>query len=302
VTRRLAAAVMLLAAVGLHLGFATPARRQRDEGRAEFARLREERERLRAQAARLQRGAVSVGAPSSDAEAVRELRRSFLGAVEGLPLRAVRISAEAGRRGVVVAVRGRLAAEGGQTDLLRAAGKLAEASSGVLLEKVRLGQGPGGDLRLDIEALGVRSPADVPTSAFPGQAPADVPTSAFPGQAPADVPTSAFPGQAPARRPAGPAGIRDVFRFDDEPPPAGHREPAVALVDGGRAVAPAPVGPRLVGLVQRAGRLMAALSVDGEVELAGPGDSAGGVTVLSVGEEGVHVRRADGSEEILTLP
>jgi hypothetical protein len=47
---------------------------------------------------------------------------------------------------------------------------------------------------------------------------------------------------------------------------------------------------------------MAALSVDGEVELAGPGDSAAGVTVLSVGEEGVRVRRADGSEQTLTLP
>ncbi len=47
---------------------------------------------------------------------------------------------------------------------------------------------------------------------------------------------------------------------------------------------------------------MAALSVDGEVELAGPGDSAAGVTVLSVGEDSVRVRRADGSEHTLVLP
>jgi len=109
-----------------------------------------------------------------------------------------------------------------------------------------------------------------------------------------------FTGEAAALRPVDPAGIRDVFRFADGPPPAAHGEAAAARVDSQRAAAPA--GPRLVGLVRRAGRLMAALSVDGEVELAGPGDSAAGVTVLSVGEEGVRVRRADGSEQTLALP
>ena len=177
-TRRLAAALMLLAALGLHLGLAAPSRRQRDEAREEFARLREERERLRAQAARLPRRTASVRAPSGDAEAVRALRQSFLGAVEGLPLRAVRISAEAGRD-AVVAARGRLAAEGRQTDLLRAAGRLAEASSGVLLAKVQLRPGLRGRSPTRDRGLQRGAPADVPTSAFPGQAPADVPTSAF---------------------------------------------------------------------------------------------------------------------------
>ena len=159
-TRRLAAALMLLAALGLHLGLASPARRQRDEAREEFARLREEREGLRAQSARLQRRTASARAPSGDAEAVRALRLSFLGAVEGLPVTAVRISAEAGRHGVVAA-RGRLAADGRQVDLLRAAGRLAEASSGVLLENVRFAQAPGDDLRLELEAFSLRAPADV---------------------------------------------------------------------------------------------------------------------------------------------
>ena len=182
-TRWPGAALMLLGALGLQLGLAAPARRQRDEAREEFARLREERERLRAQAARLQRRSVSVRAPSGDAEAVRALRVSFLEALEGLPLKAVRISAGAGRGGVVAA-RGRLAAEGGQADLLCAAGRLAKVSSGVLFETLRLAPVPGDDLRLEIEAFSVRAPpADVPTSAFRGQAPADVPTSAFRGQA-----------------------------------------------------------------------------------------------------------------------
>jgi len=158
--RRLAAALMLVAALGLHLGVAAPARRQRDEAREEFARLREEREGLRVQSARLQRRTAAARAPSGDAEAVRALRLSFLGAVEGLPVKAVRISAEAGRHGVVAA-RGRLAADGRQVDLLRAAGRLAEASSGVQLGNVRFTQAPGNDLRLEIEAFSLRAPADV---------------------------------------------------------------------------------------------------------------------------------------------
>jgi hypothetical protein len=268
VTRRLAAALLLLAALGIHLGLGAPARRQRDEAREEFARQREVREGLRAQAARRQRPAASVRAPRGDAEAARALRLSFLGAVEGLPLRAVRVNVEPGRHGLVAA-RGRVSAEGEQADLLRAAGKLAEASSGVLLDNVRFADAPGGDLRLEIEAFSLKSPADVPTSAFPGR---------------------------------DPAGIRDVFRFADGPPPAAHGAPVEARPDGERAVSSVPPGPRLVGLVRREGRLMAALSVDGEVELAGPGDSAAGVTVLAVGEEGVRVRRADGSEQTHALP
>jgi hypothetical protein len=157
VTRRWAAALLLFAALGLYLGLAAPARRQRDEAREEFARLREEREGLRAQDARLQRQAASLRAPKGDAEAARALRLSFLEAVEGLPLRAVRISAEAGRHGALAA-RGRVAAEGGQADLLRAAGKLAEASSGVMIETVRVAHARGHDLRIEIDAFSMRAP------------------------------------------------------------------------------------------------------------------------------------------------
>jgi hypothetical protein len=108
-------------------------------------------------------------------------------------------------------------------------------------------------------------------------------------------------GEASAIRPADPAGIRDVFRFVDETRPAARKEAAPTRVDGPPVASPPP-GPRLVGLVRRAGRLMAALSVEGEVELAGQGDSAAGVTVLSVGEEGVRVRLPDGTEQDLPLP
>jgi len=132
----------------------------------------------------------------------------------------------------------------------------------------------------------------------PGRAPAPSPLPTRVAR-PAEVPRLA--GEASALRPPDPAGIRDVFRFADEPHPA-HGEPPAPRLAGARDAVSAPAGPRLVGLVRRAGRLMAALSADGEVELAGPGDSAAGDTVLSVGEEGVRVRRADGSEQTLVLP
>jgi hypothetical protein len=157
-----AAAVLLLAAVGVHLGVAVPAWRERDEARESFARAREERERLRAQASRLgRRAAATVRAPSGDAAASRALRLSLLQATGGLALDSVRIGAEAGQRGVVAA-RGRLVAEGRQADLLRAAGRLAELSSGVVLDSVRLAAGREGALRLEIEAYSVRATADGP--------------------------------------------------------------------------------------------------------------------------------------------
>ena len=132
-----------------------------------------------------------------------------------------------------------------------------------------------------------------------GRAPARSPQSPRVAR-PVEAPRLA--GAASATPTADPAGIRDVFRFADGPSLATRGEPAATRVEGERAVPDVPAGPRLAGLVRRAGRLMAVLSVDGEVELAGPGDSVAGVTVLSVDEEGVRVRRADGSEQTLPLP
>ena len=54
--------------------------------------------------------------------------------------------------------------------------------------------------------------------------------------------------------------------------------------------------------MRRQGRLLAAFAVDGDVVLAGPGEAAGGLTVLEVGEDGVRIRRRDGTEERLVLP
>ena len=173
----------------------------------------------------------------------------------------------------MVVARGRLAAEGRQPDLLRAAGRLAEASSGVLLAKVQLALASGDDLRIEIEAFSVGSPGGCADFGFPGaagprddeccacSAPAGTLATALlglgvtltavalgraPGPSPRRI-RMAQPAKAPrfqqgeaaALRPFDPAGIRDVFRFADGPPPAAHEEAATARVDGERAAAPA---------------------------------------------------------------
>jgi hypothetical protein len=155
VKRRVSAGLLVLAALALHLGATVPARRQRDAAREACARAREQREQLRAEAVRLERRAVAGRAPAGEAAAARALRLSLLRAVEGLPLGGVRIAAESGRRSAVAA-RGTLVAEGRQADVLRAAGRLAEASSGVRLERVRFVQARGAAVRLEVDAFSVR--------------------------------------------------------------------------------------------------------------------------------------------------
>jgi len=105
---------------------------------------------------------------------------------------------------------------------------------------------------------------------------------------------------AAAATPVDPATIRDVFRFAERPLPAPVRsEPHPSATP---LPSPAPDLPKLVGLVRRQGRLLAAFSQGGEVLLAGPGDTAAGVTVVEVSEDGVRVRLKDGSEELLRVP
>jgi hypothetical protein len=155
-TRRLVGLGLLLAAAALHLGFTLPARRARDEARAAFAHKREERERLRADVARLERRATGAraAAPEGDAAAARALRRSLHAATRGLPISGVEIASHS-ERGGSTAARGRLVGTGRQPDVLRMAGRLAEADSGVLLERLELALRPEG-IRMEAEAISVR--------------------------------------------------------------------------------------------------------------------------------------------------
>lgn len=121
---------------------------------------------------------------------------------------------------------------------------------------------------------------------------------------PAAAPGASAASRAQSRqleRAVDPATIRDVFRFVERPSvaaPLGERTPAPQVT--GAAASPEPF--RLVGLVRRQGRLLAAFAIDGDVVLLGPGDTTGDVTVLEVGEEGVRIRRRNAAEERIALP
>ena len=155
-TRRLVGLGLLLAAALVHVGLTLPARGARDEARMAFAHQREERERLRAEVARLERRASAArpGAPDGDAAAARAMRLSLLAATRGLAIGDVQIASHPERRGTTAA-RGRLGGTGRQADLLNMAGRLADPSSGVLLERLELALRPEG-VRLEADAISVR--------------------------------------------------------------------------------------------------------------------------------------------------
>ncbi len=125
---------------------------------------------------------------------------------------------------------------------------------------------------------------------------------------PTNPPSSSASSNLPRAPPAAPdldlLTIRNIFRYADEPGALGvsARRPGDGAVDTTREAAPPPSRARLVGLVRRSGRLVAALSIDGEVLLLGEGGSAGGFTVLGVSEETVRLRGPEGEEETLRLP
>jgi hypothetical protein len=146
--RGAALALLLAAALGW-LGLVAPARRERDRARADYARVREERERLRIDLSSLERRAHVTVAPSDGAAAGRALRLTLLHATEGLPVEVVQLSATGERTGVVA--RGSLAAQGEMADLLRIAERLVDPAAGVRVERVALVPVPDGGMRLDLE-------------------------------------------------------------------------------------------------------------------------------------------------------
>jgi hypothetical protein len=153
------AVALLLAAAGW-LGLVAPARRERDQARAEYARARQDRERLRTDLAALKRRARVGVAPSDEAAAGRALRLALLRATEGLPVEAVQIAAKGEHGGV--AARGRLSAEGEMAALLRVAERLVDPAAGVRIEHVVLAPARGASddtmrLQLDGTIVGAGS-------------------------------------------------------------------------------------------------------------------------------------------------
>jgi len=158
VTRRLAAAVLAALAAWLWLGFAAPARRESDAARAEFARLRAERERVRSRVVEIGRRATVGRTPESGAAAARAMRRALLQATEVGGVENVRIAATPANRGRVAAT-GRLSVDGPLEAVLAVADRLADPGSGVLVRRTTLAEaGPGSaGVRLDVDGVSLRS-------------------------------------------------------------------------------------------------------------------------------------------------
>jgi len=112
------------------------------------------------------------------------------------------------------------------------------------------------------------------------------------------------PVAPPAIVPVEAGPIRNVFEYVERAPAPAR----VVVAAPPRVTAPAETTPRkpepavrLVGLVNRGGRLHAALAVGGEVVVISPGESAGGYVVEAIDEDdGVRLRGPDGAA--LKLP
>jgi hypothetical protein len=153
VSRRRFALLLLAIAVVVFAALVPTAGRERDAARQQYALAREERERLRVRLAHLnRRTSEDERATAADgAVAVRMLREAVLRATDGLPVSGVEIRVSGTTRGAIAA-RGRFAAVGGFTDVLRLARRIASSSSGLLLERVSFGEVRGA-VRIEAEAF-----------------------------------------------------------------------------------------------------------------------------------------------------
>ncbi len=98
---------------------------------------------------------------------------------------------------------------------------------------------------------------------------------------------------------------RDPFEYASSSSVRGERPsvPAVSLpsLEGAPPKTTAPV--RLIGFVQQAGRMRAALVIDGETVLLAAGESALGYTLEAADEQsGARLRTPDGSDLAIAVP
>ena len=147
----------LLVAAGLgYLGLVRPARRDLAVVQDECARSLDERERLRARRADLERRVqvrVRIAAPgpeSGGGDSAGRLRNAVLRVVDASRVSGVTLSISAGR--VPVAAKVHLTAEGRFADLVPLTGRLVSGPPGLILERLRLTPATG-RIVADVEAF-----------------------------------------------------------------------------------------------------------------------------------------------------
>lgn len=153
---RLLSMLVLGAALLVVLGLARPAWEQAAAARAGEARALAERREARAEQMRAQRGrpagmrAASLGRAAPGAGDLRAVRRRILELLDQAQARKVTLDvqpASVTQAGVV-----RLSAEGSFEALVELATQLSAPETGLVLEQLRLGEPPGGGLRLELIA------------------------------------------------------------------------------------------------------------------------------------------------------
>lgn len=112
------------------------------------------------------------------------------------------------------------------------------------------------------------------------------------------------PQPSRSRTATAPVPDRNVFEYASRPAPEARVAPPAVARPAPILETPPPAAPavRLVGLVRRGGVLKAALSVQGETVIVGAGEAAGDYRVVSIDEDGVRLRAADGSMVTLVTP
>lgn len=152
------ALALLAAAAAVHLLVTLPLQRQTAADAEAYRRARDERRLVHARLARLERAellrrqAAAVLAGTASEDTVRLARRSVIDSLEGVPVSEVRLSVRPGAREQVAAAV-TLAAKGEFEDVLRLAGQLARAGSGLVLRTVSF-SALRGSVNLTVEAVG----------------------------------------------------------------------------------------------------------------------------------------------------
>ena len=159
---RLAAALLVLAAVGVHLGLTSAYRAEAAAAADDFRRVRDERRTIGtrlAQKLRLedaQRRAGHLPAAEAGLTPTRAARLQVVRTLEGSGMRGVRLGVTPEARSPR-SVRVHLTGEGSFEDVLRFAGQMAGPGTGLLLEQVELDTQQ--DLvGLSIDAMGLARP------------------------------------------------------------------------------------------------------------------------------------------------
>jgi hypothetical protein len=162
VKARLAAALLALAALGVHLGFTSRYRAQASAAADEFRQVRDERRQVGsrlAQKVRLedaQRRAGRLPAAEGGVTPTRAARLQVVRTLEGSGVSRVRLGVSPVLRSPL-AVNVRLTGEGSFEDVLKFAGDIARPGSGLLLQQVGL-ETQNERVALSLDAMGLGRP------------------------------------------------------------------------------------------------------------------------------------------------